>query len=44
MEIEPNWIDNENCAVENFDNYNELIIITEGQSNIQDSQLVEAIN
>ena len=44
IEIEPNWVDNENCAIENFDDYNELIIITEGQSNIQDSQLVEAIN
>lgn len=44
MEIKPNWIDNENCAVENSDNYDELTIITEGQSNIQDSQLVEAIN
>ena len=24
IEIEPNWVDNENCAIENFDDYNEL--------------------
>ena len=42
--INPVWIDEEQCAILNSEDYSELKIIYEGQSTLEDNQPVELLN